>query len=405
MSFQSNALWTDMARAGDPPYFFKNPEHITYDFDQGTGDPDLYPLEDFGRIAKEVLERDGSAAMDYFDKDYGYKAMFLGWDPLREQIAEYLGKREGRTPDIDEIIIVQGSAHGIGLAANLFLQAGDAVIVEAASFPFALKYFKQTGATTLAADVDEDGLNPASVEEKLKEAKDQGLTPKMIYTIPTGHLPTGSVQPLERRQRLLELANEWNLVVIEDAIYNPFLYDGDPVPSLWSLDTEGRVMQSDAFSKTIMPGTRLGWMTANKDTIVGMATIRQDIGSSMWLMRVLHQYLLEGKLEAHIAHSVELYRERRDAIEAALQEHCSQYVTWTKPKAAFYFWLRLSDNVDWDRVQKEMFDEGILMRPGEKFLGREDGPKHLRMAWAHLPVEDAVDGIAKLGEVLEKSAG
>jgi 2-aminoadipate transaminase len=342
--------------------------------------------------------------MDYFDKDYGYKAMFLGWDPLREQIARYLGGREGRTPDVDEIIVVNGSAQGIGLAGNVFLAAGDAVVVEAATFPYALQYYTQAGATIFAAEVDGDGMDPESVDERLQEAKRQGLTPKMIYTVPTGHLPTGSIMSLGRRQRLLEIASAWNLVIVEDTIYTPFQYEGEKVPSLWSLDTEGRVLQSDAFSKTIAPGTRIGWMTASQSSITGMAKIRQDLGVSMWLMRILHQYLSEGRLEPHIETSVGVYREKRDAVELALQEHCSAYLSWNKPKAAFYYWMRLSDNVDWDRVREEMYRAGIAMRPGERFLGHDDGPKHLRMAFAHLPIKEAVDGIAKFGEVLGRCA-
>jgi 2-aminoadipate transaminase len=404
MTFDSAELWTSMARRGNAPYFFKNPEHITFDFDQGTPDPLLFPVDDFARIAREVIEEVGPRAMDYFDKDYGYKAMFLGWDPLREQIARYLGGREGRAPDIDEIIVVNGSAHGIGLAGNVFLAAGDAVVVEAATFPYALQYFTQAGATILAAEVDGDGMDPESVDERLQEAKRQGLTPKMIYTIPTGHLPTGSIMPLERRQRLLEIASAWNLVIVEDTIYTPFQYEGEKVSSLWSLDTEGRVLQSDAFSKTIAPGTRIGWMTASQSSIIGMAKIRQDLGASMWLMRILHQYLSEGRLEPHIETSVGVYREKRDAVELALQEHCSAYLSWNKPKAAFYYWMRLSDNVDWDRVREEMYRAGIAMRPGERFLGHDDGPKHLRMAFAHLPIKKAADGIAKFGEVLERCA-
>ena len=403
MAFDARTLWNATAGTLDPPYFFKNPPHITYDFDQGTPDPTLFPLDDFTRISRQVIDRDGPPAMDYHD-DYGYKAMFLGWDPLREQIAQYLSLRESRVPEIDEIIVVNGSAQGVGLAGNLFLERGDAVVVEAATFPFALKYFAQAGATIFAADIDADGLDPASVEEQLKAAKQQGLRPKMIYTIPTGQLPTGTIMPLERRRRLLEVASEWNLIVVEDCIYTPFQYEGEKLPSLWSLDTEGRVLQSDAFSKTIAPGTRLGWMIGSVSAVTGLATVRQDLGASKWLERILHQYLSEGLLPPHIERSVDSYRVKRDQVEAALKEHCGDYLSWNTPKAAFYYWLRLDEAVDWEHVRDEMYNSGIAMRPGERFVGHDEGPKHLRMAWAHLPIEEAVAGIATFGEILAKAS-
>src|SRR5690606_11390179 len=114
----------------------------------------------------------------YFDRDYGYKSMFLGWDPLREQIAEFVGRRDGRTPSLEEIIVVHGSAQGVALAGRAFLEAGDAVIVEGATFPFALRYFGQAGGTAFFARVDGEGLDPDSVVEQLKAAKSQGLLPK-----------------------------------------------------------------------------------------------------------------------------------------------------------------------------------------------------------------------------------
>lgn len=399
MTFDSKTMWTPLAQ-GDPPYFFKNPDHIKYDFDQGTPDPNLYPMDELARIAREVLERNGPKVLDYTDPDYGYKSIFMGWDPLREEVARYLGSREARTPDIDELILVNGSANGVGIASRAFLEAGDAVIVEAATFPFALRYFGQAGATVFGAAIDADGMDPDSVAEKLAEAKKQGLRPKMIYTIPTGQLPTGTIMPLERRRRLLELAEEWNVLVLEDTIYNPFQYEGEVVPTLWSLDTTGRVMQSDSFGKTIAPGTRIGWMLGSPSTTLGMATVRQDLGASPWLMNIVHQYLTEDRLLDHIAKSVELYRSKRDVVERALEAYCGDFVSWDTPKAAFYYWLRLSDQVDWEKAKSEIDKAGIAMRPGERFIGQQDGAMHMRMSFGHAGKDELEMGMKTFGETL-----
>jgi 2-aminoadipate transaminase len=402
MSFDASALWSDRIKSAElPSSYLTSGAQIVHNFDQGSPDPTLFPAADLLRIAQLVADRDSDEAFTYYATSLGYRSMFLGWTPLREEIARYVGRREPTTPDPDELIVVNGSSQGIALAANAFLQPGDAVVTEALTYVFAPTYFSRTGATVFAADLDGDGMDPESVDAIFRQAKADGLNPKMIYTIPTGQLPTGTIMPLDRRRRLTEIAQKWNVIVVEDVIYSPFQYEGEVIPSLYSLDPDGRVLQTDGFAKTVAPAIRIGWMLGSDSAIRGLELARQDLGSSMWLMRIMAQYLREGLLEPHIARSVPAYRRKRDLVDDALHEHCEGYVRWSPPKAAFYFWLELSDALDWQAVRAEMSKAGIAMRPGQ-YLNRAGGPSHLRLAFGHVNAAQLAKGIARLGEVMRE---
>jgi len=403
-AFDASSLWADRARLDPPPFLHKAPDHIVYDFDQGTPDKELFPKQDLDRISHEIISTSPSDVLDYFDHEFGYGTMFMGLEALRAEIAAMVGRRQGRTPEIDEIIIVNGSSNGVSLAGQTFLQSGDAVILEAATFQLASRFFRQSGATPIYAAIDDDGMIPESVEERIQWARANGLRPKMIYTIPTGQLPTGTIMPLERRRRLLEIASTHDLMILEDAMYEPFQYEGERVASIWSMDTEGRVLQSESFSKTVAPSTRTGWMIGSRSAILGMSAVKADLGNSLWMMKTLAQYLKEGLLEPHIARSVEVYHRRRDLADAALAEHCGEYLTWRTPRAGFAFWLTLSDDMPWEEVSRGMFDEGIAMRSGERFLGSDSGAKHLRMSFPHQSDEGLAKGIATFGRVLARTA-
>ncbi|HVW42360.1 MAG TPA: PLP-dependent aminotransferase family protein [Amycolatopsis sp.] len=402
--FDLTSQFSPLADAGDPPYFHKNPPHINFDFDQGTPDPATFPTEDLTRLAARVIAEDGPECLNYMDPRYGYGDIAMGWSPLREQIANLLEERDGQRPDHDGIIVTGGSVQGIALAGNAFLSAGDAAFVEAATFPFALRYFAQTGATVLPVTVDEQGMDVDRLADAIEQAARDGLRPKMVYTIPTFQLPTGTELSLERRHALLALADTHDLVILEDNIYAALRYEGEPLPTLRSLDTEGHVLQSDSFAKTVAPGTRLGWVTGPKDGILGLAKVRQDLGANQWISKIMTRYLAEGLLPPQVARAVDRYRPKRDVTADALTEHCGRWVSYRLPHGGFYFWLELADGLDWEQVARQMFDRGIAMRPGEMFMGQTAGRSHLRMAFAHMPEDSIRKGLMEFGAVLDTSA-
>lgn len=396
-------LYSRAAQSG-PPLFFPDPDvPVVFNFDQGLAAPETFPNADLLRLAREILERDGAAALEYFDADTGYEELVFGYRGLRESLVRLLQERDGKSPDTRGVILTSGSVQAIALAINGYLDPGDVAIVEAASFPYAIRYMEMAGAEVHSVPVDAEGLDVDALETLLSQLAAAGKRIKLVYTIATFQLPTGAVLSLPRRHRLLELASRYDCMILEDHVYGALRFEGEAVPTLLSLDTEGRVLQADAFSKIIAPGLRLGWMAGTPEGIGALAAVRQDLGVSQWLSRLMAAFLDEGLLGPHLERANALYKARRDRAIAALREHCGEFVRFRVPQGSFYLWLELSDGVDWERVGEMAAQRGVFCRPGERFLG-DDGRRFLRLAYSH--VDDAViePGIAALGEVLRACA-
>ena len=163
-------------------------------------------------------------------------------------------------------------------------------------------------------------------------------------------------------------------------------------------------MQADTFSKTMAPGLRLGWLAGDPIAVAAAAATRQDLGVSLWISRVVSQYIAEGKLDDQVRRASEVYRRKRDKAIAALGEYCGPWVTYTVPQGGFYLWLELDPRVDAAKVREGALDEGVLCRPGEAFFGGESGRQQFRLSYSHVSEEEIEQGIAVLGRAIAKAA-
>ena len=187
---------------------------------------------------------------------------------------------------------------------------------------------------------------------------------------------------------------------MEDAIYNDLRYDGEQLPTLLSLDEDGRVLQTGSFSKSLMCGLRMGWAVGDPKLIGALAIARNDLGVSQWVARIMERWLANGEYEPHMKMVTDLYRRRRDLVDELLQEHCSEFLTYRKPPGGYYFWLRMKADVDWQKARAAALDRSVYIRPGEAMTLDGTGSEYMRMAFAH--VDDAVlaRGVPVLGEAL-----
>lgn len=410
--------FSDIARSG-PPLFFPDPASpVTFNFDQGVPAEETFPLEDIARLHQAVLDRDGGRSMEYismgFDEENNkvlylstYIELVLGNTTLREELASWLNRtNEGADITPNGVIVTSGSVQAIALAVNAFVEPGDAVLVEAATFPYALRYMDMRGGKITPIEIDDDGLNTDSLEVELKRLKAEGIKPKLLYVIATFQLPTGACTSLERRRRILELAEEYDFLVLEDNIYGNLRYSGEALPTLLSLDTTGRVIQTNGFSKTVAPALRIGWAAGPEGLIAGLAAVRQDLGPSQWTCRAMADYLAEGLLDDHIVEANDVYRRKRDVAAAAVLKHCSPYATFPMPDGGFYLWLTLSDDVDWEKVRVMCEAKGVAFRPGERFMVEsrsEAGKQYLRLAFSHVSESELDRGIEALGDAIKAS--
>lgn len=389
-------------RNAPPVHFPAPPEWIKYNFDQGVPAPEIYPLDDLIEYSARTLKKFGADALGYYAGNH-FDEMALGYAGLRRAIAERVARRDGRSVGAANIMLVNGSAQGLALLASALLDAGDGVVVEASSFPYAVGYFRSAGAVVKNAQLDADGMQIESVEACLRQLHSEGVRPKFIYTIPTFQVPTGTCMPLERRRQLLDLAKRWNVLIIEDNCYYELRYDGDNLPTLFALDRDGLVIQSDSFSKMLAPGLRLAWINAAPDVIAALAGVRQDLGVSQWLARTLEAYIDDGKLDPHLDGVRKLYRRKRDIALNALRAHCPATVTYGIPQGGIYFWLRLDPSIDTELLTKKMTEQGVACRPGERFSDDPSNAGYLRIAFLQVAEDEVERGIAALGRALCES--
>lgn len=419
MKVNASDYYSDIARSGPPLFFPDPPVPVTFNFDQGVPDETTFPLADLQRLHEEILGRDKGRAMEYISMDFDeesqrilylstYIELVLGNTTLRENLAAWLNKHSNRTDLVaDSFILASGSVQAIALAINAVVNRGDGVLVEAATFPYALRYLEMRGANVRPVGVDKDGLDPDSLKANLEQMRAEGIKPKLLYIVATFQLPTGVVTSLERRQRILELADEYDFLVLEDNIYGDLRYSGEAIPTLLALDTADRVMQSNGFSKTVAPGLRLGWVAGSTGLIAGAAAVRQDLGVSQWTARVMAEYVARGMFDEHIAEVNKVYGRKRDVAAQAVRDYCGPWVSFDLPDGGFYLWLELSDEVDWEKVRKESEAQGVAFRPGERFMTDQDkatGHQYLRLAFSHVNDDELRRGIEALGNAIKSAA-
>jgi 2-aminoadipate transaminase len=418
MTFSAHDYYSDIARSGPPLFFPDPPVPVTFNFDQGLAAEETFPLDDLMRLHEEILGRDQGRAMEYITMGSDqagqltylstYEELVMGNRLLRAELARWLGGKNGRTDlSPDGIILTSGSVQAIGLAINAYIEEGDGVLVESASFPYALRYFEMRKARVYPVALDLDGLDAEDMERQLEAMRADGVRPKMLYIVATYSCPTGYTTSLDRRRRIIELAREYDLMILEDAVYSDLRLSGEAVPSILSMDPDGRVIQSHSFSKVVAPGLRLGWMSGTPEAIAALAAVRQDLGVSQWTARVMAEFVARGMLDRHIEKVLPLYRRRRDIAVAAVTKHCAPYVSFDVPDGGYYLWLRLSGQVAWEKTQVAAANAGVSFRPGERFMNeaaRADAGSYLRLAYSHVSEHELERGIAALGQAIRDSA-
>jgi 2-aminoadipate transaminase len=410
-------LYSTAARQGPPLAMPASSVPLRYNFDAGYPAPEAFPIGAFKRIAAEVL--DDPAALSYTsvrydpdtgepiyeDRDFrGRLEMSLGNEDLRALLAEWVGARQEIAGlSSSNFVLTSGATQAIALAAAAFVDPGEGALVESLTFAWAFRSLSYRGADVRMVELDEHGMVIESLEARLQEMRRDGVRPKLLYLIPSYHLPTGTVLPLERRRRVLELAEEWDLVVVEDAIYADLGYDGDPPPpSLLHLDTSGRVIQAHAFSKIIAAGLRIGWMAGDPEMIRALAAVREDLGVSQWLSRILAQFMREGELEPQIARAAEIYRGKRDLAAAGLRAACGDLVDFTLPNGGIFLWVKLSEAVDWPAAKADAALRGVSVREADQFMFIQErsGQHHFRLGFGHCSRREIEEGTAALGAAI-----
>jgi DNA-binding transcriptional MocR family regulator len=373
------SIWTSILT------LFKHHADPIY-FGDGAPDKALIPIDRLRQAAHQVWAEDAPGCLGYGDQQ--------GYEPLRQLIAERMGPL-GVTADATNILVTSGSTQGIDLTCRVFLDEGDVVILEDPTFLGATEIFRAHGARLIAIPTDMDGMRVDALEDALRDEP----RAKLIYTIPTFHNPTGSTMPLERRQRLVDLAREYNVAVLEDDPYVELRYGGEHVAPLVSLDPN--VIYLGTFSKTIAPGIRTGWTLAPPAVHRILLANREvaDISNDRITMRTVFE-TANGFLTEHVQGTLPTYRSRRDTMLGALRNHMPDGVTWSEPEGGFFVWIEVPETIDTVVLATAAADNGVIYFPGKWFFPNEDKHNTLRLSFSTVPEERIVEGIRRLAETI-----
>ena len=346
------------------------------------------PNQDILDVVAEVLDEHGSMALQYGGGQ--------GHIALRERLIPLMAA-EGVEADPDDMVITAGAQQALDLVAKIFVDPGDAIVVEAPAYVGALSAFSVYEPSFLQVDVDDDGM----IVEQLEELLLRGARPKFVYTVPNFGNPAGVTMSLERRERLVALCREASVPILEDNPYGMLRFEGDPLPCLRTLDPEN-VIYLGTVSKVFSPGVRVGWALAEQSVIQRLVLAKEaaDLCGSSFTMLVTERYFAGDRWRANLGSLVDLYRSRRDAMIEALAEHFPEGSTWTRPNGGFYVWATLPTYVDTQALLAAAVERRVAYVPGTAFYPDGRGKDQMRLAFCYPPEDRIREGVARLGSLL-----
>ena len=362
-----------------------------YNFTGGHNDPDSIPVEALSAAFTRVLGREGHTLATY-----NMESGPLGYRPLREFIAKKLGERAGLACDADQVLVTSGSLQALDLANAVFLEPGDTVIVEAATYSGALSRIKGRGANWVGIGVDDEGLRTDELASTLEAMKGRGVRPKYIYTIPTVQNPTGTVMSRARRMELLRVAGAYGVPIFEDDCYADLLWDGERPPALRALDESGRVFYCGSFSKSLAPALRVGYVVADWPVLSRMLAMKTDGGVGALEQMVLAEYA-PAHFDAHVSALQETLKGKRDVMISALKEHFGPVAKLHVPRGGIFIWVTLPDAVDTTRLAAVAGAEGA-----EWSADPQSGNHSLRLCFGNPSIDTIRKGVARLAKICQQ---
>jgi 2-aminoadipate transaminase len=351
----------------------------------GFPNPSTFPTDAIAEIVARILRDDPGVALQYTAPE--------GIPSVREYLLDRQEQHQGRRPERAELMVTSGGMECIALACMSLIGPGDRVAVEAPTYLGALMAFARAGADVHGIPMDDDGLDPAALEERLEG----GLRPKLLYVIPEYQNPSGRTLPLARRKALVELCRRHDVLIFEDVAYREISFGGSPLPSLWSLGPDV-VLQAGTFSKVLSPGVRLGWAAGPSEVIAGLAAAKQTTDQCAGALgqRIVEEYGRAGLFERGVPAACELYGSHWRALDGALRRHMPAGMRWSEPTGGFFSWLTLPDDGDAMALRPAALEAGVAYVPGSLFYAGESPRNELRLSFSLLDEDDLETAVVRL---------
>jgi 2-aminoadipate transaminase len=360
----------------------------------GLPDTSTFPPDSYASLMGQVAAESCARALQYGPTE--------GLGCVKRCIAQVMGA-EDMAVDPDEVLVTTGAQQVIDLVCKTLIDPGDIVVTEAPTYPGAVPTFCAYQADVVQVTMDREGMRIDELEELLDRLEREGRRPKFIYTIPNFHNPAGVTLSLERRRELVRIAGERELLILEDNPYGLLRYEGDPLPTLRSLDDEF-VIYAGTFSKILSPGVRLGWAVAPAPVLAKMNLGKQgsDLCSSSISQYFVGAYFDSGPWETYVRSLIEIYRLRRDVMLDALAEHFPREASWTHPRGGLFIWATLPDYIDTTDLLARALQEQVAFVPGRSAFVDGRGGSSMRLNFSGVGEDDIREGIRRIGEVIRE---
>ncbi len=362
----------------------------------GIPDPDSLPIDDLIACNERVLRREGTFALQYGGPQ--------GYPGLREWLANDINRREGLELGAENFVIVCGSAGGLENICETFVDPGDVVIIERPSFPGSVRTIMSTLPEIAGVSVEDDGLSCDELERTIERVRREGKRAKLLYTISNFHNPAAATMCADKRRTVVELCRANDILIVQDDAYGRISFGAEPMPSLFAEAGGTGAVLLGTFSKTLATGLRLGWVMGDQNVIDAITRMRFDMGVSPWASRVVSEFCESGRFEQHVERVCDIYRRKRDAMIAALDERCTRFARWSVPEGGFFLWLELSEGVDPHRLYETANDEAVAYVGGKPFFDDGSGLNYARLCYSNVAESEIPEAIMRFGRALERAA-
>ena len=352
---------------------------------------DFFPVREFDEACRHILQHGAPVALQYSPTE--------GYRPLKEWLAKTMAKY-GIEVTPENILMVSGSQQGLDLIGKLLVDPEAYLVTSQPTYLGALQAWNAYRARYRAVPLDDQGM----CVDELPDILDASPLPRFIYVLPNFHNPSGTTLPLERRQRLVEIARKYDLVIIEDDPYGELRYEGKDITPIFRLAPE-RTIYLSTFSKTLAPGIRLAWVVAPKPMISRFVQAKQgaDLHTGTFVQMVANDICQRGILRQHIERLRQVYRQRRDTMLAALEEHWPEETSWTRPHGGLFLWALASECINTRDFLEEAAAAGVAYVPGYAFYpGKEGGEHAMRLNFSNANEEMIHEGIHRLGVAMKR---
>ncbi|WP_323067258.1 aminotransferase-like domain-containing protein [Limosilactobacillus reuteri] len=359
-------------------------------FAGGLPAPELFPVKEMKAAVDKVFEEHGQEAMQY--------GAAKGVTALREVIQQHVKEKENVDSELDNVLVTTGSEQALDLVGKAFVDPGDTVLVEQPTYLCALDVFRSYGANFASVEMDEDGMKMDALEEALKANPNT----KLIYTVPNFQNPTGRTMTEERRKQLAELAEKYDVYVLEDNPYGEIRFDGQHVPAVKSFDKSGHVFYMSTFSKTLAPGFRLGWLVADKAVVNKLTVLKQsaDLHTDNLAQFAVAQFFADNDVDAHVKEISALYGKRKDLMLEGIKKYFPEGVKYTDPEGGMFLWVEVPGVDDTVELFKECLEHDVAFVPGDPFFAGEVQPGAFRLNYSNMKEDQIEVGLKRLGAAL-----